>query len=265
MKYLINANLKVIRKGEFVEASEVAGEFIYDDIQNGLTVATLRGIAEANNLKLKGKKHDELVESIAVELSTLKIPEVKNMTDTQKATKIIEDGVAAGKSDDEMLVEIVQSGISFKSATRMFKQIMEEKGLRVSTKDRVESATKVLTDIDFAPKTYADVKAAIKKLCDEVADTNEKQATIAIRKYAKAKEIVMPKAEKGEKKVGSAGGFKGKMLEWMVGNADSADLAGFAAWMTKNKRKESMTKRFTPVFEAMQKLAVRMMDDAKAA
>lgn len=256
MLYLFKNNLKAYRKGQFVEANESAGEFIYDDIEDGVNTATLHGIAEANNIKLpsKGKKAD-LVEALAVGLSTLDIPEVNEMTDSQKVREIVEAGHKADKSDDAMLVEIVNAGVSFKSAAKLFKSTMEELGYRVTSKDRAESCRKVLADADFKPETYDDVNKMAEKIANDVADTSEKQAVAAIRKYCKEMEITIPKAPKKAKS--ATGGYKAKAYAWMVENPLETTDA-FCDYMIKTlEKKESIAKRMVPAFEAVREAVTK--------
>lgn len=229
-KYLIGNNFKALRTGEFVQASHEDGEFIYDTDQNEtdqLAVATLIEVAEANGLKISSKaKKADVIEQLSAHLSTLKLPEVNKMTDTQIVEKVIEAGVAAGKSDDDMLLEIVNEGVSFKSATKLFKSVMEEKGYRVNAKERAEKIEAILKGEDFAPETADEVKEMVDRIVSEVPDTSDKQALAAIRKYAKANEIELPKVKKGGGSGGAGtSGINKKVGEFLLENRDADEAA----------------------------------------
>ena len=224
-KYLIGGNFKALRSGEFVEASEGSEEFIFDSSNHEEhTAATIVEIAKANGLTLPGKtnKKDAIV-LLTKHLDSLKLPEVNKMTDTQTVEKIIAEGVANGKTDDDMLIEIIGAGVSFKAAGKLFKTIMEDKGYRVSAKVRAEKANKILVDCDFGGTgdvTAELVAATIAQIVADVPDTSEKQALVAIRKYAKEKEIAMPKSSNGKGGAGGGSGIQKKVNEFMLSNKD---------------------------------------------
>lgn len=221
MKFLINDNFKAIRRGAFVEANADNGEFIFNtDSHDDLTVATMKEIGASHGIKIPSKaKREEVVALLSEKLSNIKIAEVNKMTDTQTVEKIIEEGVANGKSDDEMLVEIVNAGVSFKNAGKLFKSVMESNGLRITTKERMAKANEIMEAADFTPTTVDNVKGMVKKLCDDIADTNEKAAMAAIRKYAKANDITLPKVSRGKGAPG--GGIQSKIQEWLLANRDA--------------------------------------------
>jgi hypothetical protein len=230
MKYLIKENFKAVRCGRFVVADESEGEFIYntETAYDDLHSTSLLEIAAANGLKVnKRDKKLNIVGQINAHLMTLKLPEVNKMTDTQIVEEIVEAGVPAGKSDDEMLIEIVNQGVSFKSAGKLFKSVMLAGGYRISAAERAEKANQILADADFlnpvdddgneVELTTEHVRLMAEHLVAEIADTTEKQAMLAIRKYAKAAEVALPKAKKGRS---SSGGIVNKMSDWMLLNKD---------------------------------------------
>src|SRR5574343_158218 len=252
-KYLIRSDFKATSKGEHVAANVKAGEFVYES-GNGanLSAAQILEIAAANKLMIpKSAKKSEAAAKLDELLETLKLDEVNKMTDTAVVEKICEAGVAAGKSDDEMLIEIVSAGVKFAQAGKLFRQVMETKGYRVSNKDRLSKADELLAYVELS--TAADVAAAIETLSKSIPDTNEKQATAILRKFAKAKEIELPKVEKSAKK-GAKGSFRTKVFKWMVANptAEQAELATFIADLGK---KENVAKRFADIFEFAKQFA----------
>lgn len=225
MKYLINNSFKAIRTGEFVQADESAGEFVLDTIEDGHTNACLLEVCKANKISVHAKATKaELITALEDGLSGLNLPEQNKMTDTQVVENVIEEGVANDRTDDEMLVAIVNEGISFKSAGRLFKQIMEEKGYRVSAAERAEEASKILADADFKPESYSDVAEMIAKITQSVNDTTDKQALVAIRKYAKENGIDMPKKSAGAGRA-SGGGLLEGIANWMLANRDADEAA----------------------------------------
>lgn len=232
-KYLIGSNFKAIRKGAFVEASIDDGEFIItSDLAEKLTVATLKEVAISNKLSVPSKiHHKDLVVSLMEHLKTLKLPKVDKMTETQTVEKIVAEGIEAGLTDDEMKVMIVNEGISFKNAGKLFNSVMESQGHRVSAASVAEAAAKLMAGVEgdeengiegvapFAPETSDDVQSMIDKITSEVKGATEKQAKSAIRKYAKANDITMPKAKSTTSR-GGGGNIQAKVRGWMLENRD---------------------------------------------
>lgn len=220
MKVLINNNFKALRRGEFVSANSEAGEFIMDtENSEEMTVATLQEVCLANKIEFgkKDKKSDLLSK---IETGLIKLPEQSKMSETQKVKEIIVAGVAAGKSDDEMLIEIVTSGIPFKLAGRLFKKEMEEGGHRISASKRKESIEEILAEAEFEPATYQEVSDMVARIVKEVNDTDDKQAMKAIKAYMKEKELEVPKPEKGE---APRGGLRSRFCGWFSENPAATD------------------------------------------
>lgn len=253
MKYLIKADLTANMKGEFVEANESADEFIFDTevASNG---ATIEGIAEANGITLNSRaKVAEKQVQLSEGLATLQLSEVANMTESQTVKNIVESGVEAGKSDNDMLVEIVNEGVSFKAAIKLFKVAMEEGGFRITTKLRAEKINGLLDEAEFAPESYDDVLEAIEGIVKTVSDTTNAQASAGIRKYAKDNEIELPKAPK-KTKGGATGGIAAKIRDFMVANPTSTEEE-FKKFVDDNEWRDVYFQRYWPVFAIAQAMA----------
>jgi hypothetical protein len=260
MKYLINDNMKAVRCGDFVKADQDAREFIYDTMAPKTeehNIAVMRGIAEAHNFVVPDNlnKRGDIARRLANDLSKLKLPEVRKMSDTEQVTSIIVEGVKAEKTDDQILVAIVNAGISFKNAGKLFKQVMQEKGLRISSKSRQEQVFKILKSLRFKPKAddWEKVQAALDKIVEEVNDTDEKQALMMVKRYAKEGELILPKQPK------KAAGAKGnvKVQEYMIANP-SATKEEFSTFMLDLGKKEKMIDRQWVWFEIAQKMAANI-------
>ncbi len=257
MKYLVNADFEVLRKGAYVEANENAGEFILDTDVDEPTGAVIEGIAEANNFPIThSAKVADKRERLFNQLAEMPLSEVKEMTDSAKVKSIVSAGVEAGKTDNDMLVEIVNSGVSFKAATKLFKQAMEEGGYRISAKKRAELAAEILAKSNFAPTTYDEIKEMAEHIIKEVPDTTNAQALAAIRKYAKGSNIELPKPER-KGPGGGPRGFRAKMFAWMVEHPD-ATRDEFERYIKENDKKDVLAKRFWPVFEVAREMAKRI-------
>lgn len=253
MKYLINNTFKVIRKGTHVTANETVGEWIYDTDGDPIDAGKMQEIAKVNKLKVVGKKKSEYLKSLNEELETMTdVAEQNQETQTNVVDKIVQEGFAAGKDDDSMMIAIIQSGISFKRAGKMFKETVERLGLRTGIKDVKEVAAKLLAEIDFKPSTYAEVKDVADKIVKECDGAQHGQALAAIKAYAKSKEITLPKKEKGAR---GAIGFKGKFFDWVCANPTAGESELVAFLKAEGKDETKLAKRFLPILQLCQRYA----------
>lgn len=255
MKTLIRSDFVAIRQGEFVEANVESGEFIFDSENVDFAMGTLQEVAEANEIELNKKLNKaDFAAGLADGLAALDLPEQNEPTETQIVEDIVRAGCESEKSDDEMMIEIVTAGVSFKKAARLFKQAMESLGLRVSAKERKTAIHELLEEQAFQAKDADEVDAMVELILAEdsgIADTNHKQAIQAIRAYCKANDMTMPKTAK--KKPGAVG-FFGEAYDWMVANP-SATNDELVAWMKSKEKNEAAQRRFVGIFEFAKRYA----------
>lgn len=285
MKILINAGFKALRTGEFVSA-KAEGEFVLDtsDAENAPAVATLIEIGTANKIAVNKKdKKSTILENLEAGFAALKLPEQNKMSESDIVKKIIEAGIAAGSSDDEMLVEIITNKIPFKVAGRLFKQIMEEGGYRVSAAKMKTAVNEILAEAKFIPETATQVQEMITRLvkgCPETEDEDgevvealapvqgldESTALKAIKAYCKSLEIEMPKTPKATKSEtgGAVGGIRGKIFDFMKSNPDADDKAmgDFLAAQGKN---EQSAKKNVQFFLPLMQFIKQYKDEAVSA
>lgn len=227
MKALINVGLEIIRKGEFVSANESAGEFLFDSESCDLTLKILVMICQENLVSVPRKSNKkETIAILAEHINTMEIPTMNDKTDSQKVEEIVAAGVEAGSSDEDMLIEIIQAGIKFKAAGRMFKEAMESGGYRITAKLRKEQCRDVLVECEFSPADYDAVLAMVDSLVGKVADTTTSQAHAMIRSYAKEFEIDLPTPVKQQDMKISE-----KICNWIIANPGSADEATLTAFL----------------------------------
>lgn len=262
MNYLINSNFKVLRKGTHVSASAEAGEWIYNSDDDSPSMGQLSEIAKANKLKVIGKKKADYQQSLNEALEKMEqVAEQNGPTQTEQVDALVKAGYEAGTSDDDIIVEIIKSGISFRRAGKMFKDSVERLGFRTSLKDVKEQASKLLAELDFNPSTYDEVKDILSKIKKET-ECDDKQAMQAVRSYAKSEEITLPKPEKGQR---GAIGFRGAVYDWIMANpaATEADLKAYAE--KEGKDGDKIVKRFGPVMELCQNFLAKHGQAAETA
>lgn len=117
--------------------------------------------------------------------------------DLATAVKLIGDKAKDGTSDDDLKILLMtDGGFPFAKAGRLFNKAMETLGIRMSAKDRYELVAELLMETDFAPKTWSEVEQAIEYVAEQVDSTDEKQAAVAVRRFAKDNGIELPKKPK---------------------------------------------------------------------
>lgn len=248
MKYLVNADFRVVMTGKAVTESKMMNDFIYDtENEDGLKVAQMKEIAKANGMKLKGKSSKDIKASFDDGLEKLKLPEKRKMTETEQVLKIVQDGHEAKISEDEILINIVQAGIKFQSAIKMMKNAMVELGFSVTSKERYTKAKEILEEDDFEPEEYSEVVAMAKELSKKIGGTSESQALAQIRKYCKEAEVDLPKKVK-EKKTPLAI----LAITWMISNWE-ADTDVLEEWLEENEVSEKQSAKFVKQFDAVKK------------
>ncbi len=229
MKVLINEDFKAIRKGEFVTALKEANEFVLTNDYDCEAIV-LDEIIDANYLAISKKlnKANKLA-TILVKFEEKEMPQQNEKTATEKAAeelaavkKIVEDGCNAGTSEDMILVAIVNAGIKFSNATRLHKVAMQELGLLISPTERKTQINALIKKTKFKPETYDDVVSFAASIAETVKNTTVKQASAALRSWAKVNEIKLPKKEKVKSSGGTRGARKGTkktiLVDWVLDN-----------------------------------------------
>jgi len=238
MKYLLDKNLVVTARGESLD-----GDLVFDpDDKNKL--AELKAIAKANSIEFTSKtKMSDLAVLVQETFASL---ELEEYLDTKG---IVVSGIKAGKTDDAIMLELIEAGVPVRDAWGEFKTALMAAGYLLKPAERNEKLAELL--IDFAPESGADITDMIELMKSELPRTTDRQAMGAIRKYAKENDLVLPKVKK-------VGGFKKKLFDWMVNNPTASidELNGF---VVENGKPESVTKRYSEVMVLAQKMAERII------
>ena len=153
-----------------------------------------------------------------------------------KARELIEPMAKAGKSEDEMAVTLIHNGgFPFKKAGRLLRRVLEDLGVRMSSKDRLAQASELLLKNDFAPADWSEVIKVCQYLSQELDATDEKQALVVVKKFAKNQKIELPTKPK-RSSVATRVSFRNKFLAWLEANPVSTD-AQFDSWVKEQGKK----------------------------
>ena len=240
MRVLLGQDNKALRIGQFVTASESSKETILDTKSDELpTVNSLYDIADANGLEVaKNLTKPVLIEQLEKGITDMGLDEQNEMTQEQKVDEIVASGNELDQTDDEMLILIVQSGIGFKAASRLFKTAMERGGYRVSIANRKDAVLEILNKAEFMPETRDELTDMIEHITKNTNDTNSAQTLKIIKAYAKEAAIELPKAPKLPK-----GGLAQRFDEWFVGNISATD-EDIQEWFEKQGKDEKSTQNY---------------------
>lgn len=138
--------------------------------------------------------------------------------------KIIVDGFKENKSDDEMLQALFEAGVPFGDLRPTFNEIVKEKGLRLTSKER-KLKTEELMEGTEKIESADEVLKLVSMLQDKLKVTSTK-AMGSLRTWAKAKGIDLPKAPRATKprKVGFGGHYEKILAHVMELRAEGKEI-----------------------------------------
>jgi len=126
MKVLISNNYKALRVGQYVKADDSVGEFVFDSENCEHSVATLLEICSTNKIKAKKDKKEKVISILEAGIIKLELPQMSERPLSEVVAEIVEAGFAAGKEDDDIKIEIVQAGVPFKLANKLFTEVVTQ-------------------------------------------------------------------------------------------------------------------------------------------
>lgn len=291
MKFLINNSFRAIKRGEFVKANKKAGEFVLDTKKiDDFAQATLMEIGIKNKvvLQFSSRKSETLkvLESGLLKLNLIEASEMSEenvldqaqvavVTQEQKVKNIIVAGIAADKSDDQMIVELINSGIPFKVAGKLFYKEMTEGGYRLSAAQMKATVQMTLESLEFVPEKFTDIE----KMADALINGNEKfaiqpikgldsaEALKGIKAYLKGLGIEIPKKEKAPKVKGEkVAAIIQSIMDFMTKypNADEAHMKGFLT--SEGKHPDDATRKvnfYLPLLKYIQSTRTPVVEAAE--
>lgn len=182
----------------------------------------------------------------------------------QKAKALLEPLAREGKTLEVMLVKLIGEGFTAKKAFKMIQSVLEDMGVRMSRKDRYALVKDILLKNDFAPKDWSEIRDICVYLASELDATDEAQALVAVRRYAKEHKIELPKRQRGEGGPRSGGNsFRARKHKWMVENA-TATSETFNAWLEGEGKKQVQINTFVREFEVAKEMAAVINTQATA-
>ena len=164
--------------------------------------------------------------------------------------------VEASKSEDDIKLDMIQAGATFKTVTRLYNQFMIDAGLAISKEDRQDAIAEALEGKEF--ETEEDFDLAVASLVESVKGTTERSAAALVRAYAKKNEVgyfTKPKATPG-----AATGFVALFHDFLVSNPlmEEAEVKAYVNGEGDHKDTSANTKKHMSVYLGHYRLANRI-------
>jgi len=135
----------------------------------------------------------------------------------QPARDAFNEAVAAEKTEDEIKMAIISTGVTFKNVARLYKKFMIEAGLAMSKEDRDAVVAKVMAKAKGLETEEGFTKSieAIKASGNGITD---KSAAASIRTWAKAQDPVIECWAKPKGGGVAREGFRSRFYDALVAN-----------------------------------------------
>ena len=164
---------------------------------------------------------------------------------------------AAGKEEDDIKLDMIGAGATFKNVTRLFNQFSVDAGLTVSKEEKDQILLDVLNGADLADE--ATFNAKVEELMARLAGSTDKSAAALIRAYAKKNGIEAFKKAKGG--TGEAKtGFSAKFYDFLAANpaCTVAEATAFIQGTDGHEETSENTKRHQSHYLAIHRLVNRI-------
>ena len=164
---------------------------------------------------------------------------------------------AAGKEEDDIKLDMIGAGATFKNVTRLFNQFSVDAGLTVSKEEKDQILLDVLNGADLADE--ATFNAKVEELMARLSGSTDKSAAALIRAYAKKNGIEAFKKAKGG--TGEAKtGFAAKFYDFLVANpaCTVAEATAFIQGTDGHEETSENTKRHQSHYLAIHRMVNRI-------
>mgnify|MGYP003650574427 CR=1 FL=1 len=119
------------------------------------------------------------------------------MSNLNRASEILSASIEGGETDPDALMQALASTGEFKIARipAYVNQVLESAGLRMSRSERIGEVTEFLATAE-PMLTWEDVLETSKEAAEEIGNSTQAQVVTAIKAWAKANEVTLPKQTK---------------------------------------------------------------------
>lgn len=166
-----------------------------------------------------------------------------------------EEAMGEGKSEDEVMLAMIEAGATFKNVKSRYNALMVDNGLLNSRAEKQEIVATTLEGLDLS--TEEGFAGATVALVSALKGVTDKSAAASIRQFAKKNELEVYKKPKGE----GAGrsGITSKFHDFVIANVPVSDT-DVAEWIVANGTEN--TKRHEKTYLGQAHLANRAFNKA---
>jgi hypothetical protein len=162
-------------------------------------------------------------------------------------------GVAAGESEDQIKLSMIQAGDTFKTVAKNYAQFLIDEGIVESKESKDEKIASILSGADLS--TEEGFASAVAAIVAAVKGVDEKSAAGSIRWYARKNDIAYftkPKAES----TGRAG-FAKRFYEALIANPEMSkhDAEAIIQGIDGNPESSDNVKKHASHYQSIRKLA----------
>jgi len=188
---------------------------------------------------------NQIEQNDAVEESSENEPEQE--AEPTPAEVAFENGMLENKSEDEIMLDMIGAGATFKTVKTIFNKCMVDSGYLDSRKEKTEIVDDTLQGMDLS--TEEGFLAASTALLANLKGVNDRSVGASIRQYAKKNELEVFKKPKGT----GAGrsGITSKFYDFLR-TSSPANKEQVAAWIEENGTDN--TKRHANHYQGIAKL-----------
>lgn len=169
-------------------------------------------------------------------------------------------GVAAGESEDQIKLSMIQAGDTFKTVAKNYAQFLIDEGIVESKESKDEKIASILSGADLS--TEEGFASAVAAIVAAVKGVDEKSAAGSIRWYARKNDIAYftkPKAES----TGRAG-FAKRFYEALIANPEMSkhDAEAIIQGIDGNPETSDNVKKHASHYQSIRKLANAIVNGA---
>jgi len=119
-----------------------------------------------------------------------------------------------GSSEDQIKMDMIGAGATFKNVTRLYNEFMIDSGLEVSKEDRDAAVVSAVEGLDLATQEGFD--SAIANILSALESSTDRSAAALVRGYAKKNELAVFAKPKSQGK--GRAGFATSFYNFLIAN-----------------------------------------------
>mgnify|MGYP000391920405 CR=1 FL=1 len=155
------------------------------------------------------------------------------------ARSTFDNGVENGQDEDQIKMDMIGVGCTFKNVTRLYNKFLVDSGITMSKEELAGAIDAVFADSDITTEEGLD--AAVASLVESTREVSSRSAMSRIKSYAKKQGVAFFVKPKGEGI--RLTGFHTSYHEFLLSNPDEAQARAFILGEGDNEKTSENIKR----------------------